>query len=97
MSNWKTWQVIVAVLWVTAIGMGCHAAGYNIGQAEAERKFEYSQEELIHQLLRIDSLSRAIIDNNGLLDTDGSDTMSDYLKECCKLDSMVSGLPTPIE
>lgn len=44
--------------------------------------------EIIHAYERQDSLMWNIIEENNLLDTDGSDNMSDFLKNSSKLDSL---------
>lgn len=44
--------------------------------------------EVIHVYERQDSLIWKIIEENNLLDTDGSDNMSDFLENSNKLDSL---------
>lgn len=44
--------------------------------------------EVIHAYERQDSLIWNIIEDNNLLDTDGSDNMSDFLENSNKLDSL---------
>lgn len=48
-----------------------------------------SLQRVIKTYAKVDSLSWCIIRDNGLLDIDGSDNMSDYLEEARKLDKML--------
>lgn len=47
--------------------------------------------DVIDKYIHLDSASRTVIDNSNLLDTDGSDAMSDYLSARKAVDSIYDG------
>lgn len=76
--------VCVAIVWFIAGYVTC----YDVNDVEFLIEANDFKRELIdaqqEALLKVDE----VIDNNNLLDTDGSDTMMEYLEKVEKVDSL---------
>lgn len=73
------------VLLAFALGLGIgEYSGYRKGMCTPEF------EKYVHNLERVDSCSRVLVDRHNLPDIDGSDEMSDLLDAQCSIDSFLT-------
>ena len=73
------------VLLTFALGLGIgEYSGYRKGMCTPEF------ENYVHNLERVDSCSRVLVDRHNLPDVDGSDEMSDLLDAQCSIDSFLT-------
>ena len=68
------------------------ALGLGIGEYSGYRKGMRTPEfeKYVHNLERVDSCSRVLVDRHNLPDIDGSDEMSDLLDAQCGIDSFLT-------
>lgn len=73
------------VLLAFALGLGIgEYSGYRKGMRTPEF------ENYVHNLERVDSCSRVLVERHNLTDVDGSDEMSDLLDAYCGIDSFLT-------
>lgn len=73
------------ILLAFAIGLGIgEYSGYRKGMRTPEF------ENYVHNLERVDSCSRVLVERHSLTDVDGSDEMSDLLDAYCSIDSFLT-------
>lgn len=67
------------------------ALGLGIGEYSGYRKGMHTPEfeNYVHNLERVDSCSRVLVERHNLTDVDGSDEMSDLLDAQCSIDSFL--------
>lgn len=68
------------------------ALGLGIGEYSGYRKGMRTPEfeNYVHNLERVDSCSRVLVERHNLTDVDGSDEMSDLLDAYCGIDSFLT-------
>ena len=77
----KSFFVLLA--FVLGLGIGEYS-GYRKGMRTPEF------ENYVHNLERVDSCSRVLVDRHNLPDIDGSDEMSELLGAQCRIDSFLT-------
>lgn len=73
-----------AILSATLTSCLSYKGAYQKGYLDAMKH----ESALLHAYAELDSTAYIVIAGNGLLDTDGSDAMSNYLNSCNKVDSI---------
>ena len=73
-------KIVLLCTLTTIVAFG---AGFCMSQI-----MQTSDKELIEAQGAALRKAKIVIDNNDLLDTDGSDDMADYLELCCEVDSL---------
>ena len=68
------------------------ALGLGIGEYSGYRKGMRTPEfeNYVHNLERVDSCSRVLVERHNITDVDGSDEMSDLLDAYCSIDSFLT-------
>ena len=69
---------VIAIIVVVVTHLFCFGLGCIINKGAFNRQEDYYV-NILRKYIKLDSSSRTIIDNSGLLDTDRSDAMVDYL------------------
>jgi hypothetical protein len=79
------------VLVIALCGCVWSCSSYECGYSQAVKDCTQEVNELkrlVEKFHELDSLSWEVVVNNGLLDKDGSDTMSDYLRKSNEIDHL---------
>ena len=79
----KNSALFIVLAFALGLGVGLYS-GYRKGMRTPEF------ENYMHNLERVDSCSRVLVERHNLTDVDGSDEMSDLLDAYCSIDSFLT-------
>lgn len=80
-------QKVITVILVIVSNLFFFGVGCIINKSALNWQEDYYI-DILRKYIRLDSASRTVIDNNNLLDIDGSDAMADYLTARAEVDSI---------
>lgn len=78
---------VIVIIVVVVTNLFCFGLGCIISKGAFIKQEEYYV-NILRKYIKLDSSSRTIIDNSGLLDTDRSDAMVDYLTARKEVDNI---------